>query len=129
VHLLTREAVQIYLQKLAPGGLIVVNIANRYLELEPVLGNLAADLQIRGRSCWGEEDRQIQMDATHWDVLARDDASMGRLLELKGEGHTPQWQPLHTDRAIGVWTDDYSNLLAVFEWSHQEAVRKGDRTP
>src|SRR5206468_2711821 len=37
VHLLTREALAIYADKLAPGGLLVFNISNRYLDLNPVL--------------------------------------------------------------------------------------------
>src|SRR5262249_61659800 len=44
VHLLTKEAVQIYLKKLAPGGIIVINVANTYLDFKPVFGNLAHDL-------------------------------------------------------------------------------------
>ena len=45
IHLFTREAMDMYLRKLAPDGLLVIHISNRYLELEPVLGNL-------GGSAW-----------------------------------------------------------------------------
>ena len=44
MHLLTREAMEMYLHKLTPDGLLVIHISNRYLELEPVLGNLAGAL-------------------------------------------------------------------------------------
>ena len=37
IHLITREAVEMYFQKLAPGGLLVVHVSNRHLRLEPVL--------------------------------------------------------------------------------------------
>ena len=48
VHLMTREALQLYLRKLAPGGSIAFHISNRYLNLEPVLVELARDARIAG---------------------------------------------------------------------------------
>ena len=42
VHLLTRQALQIYHAKLKDNGLILFNISNRYLKLEPVIANIAA---------------------------------------------------------------------------------------
>ena len=41
MHLLTREAVRLYLRKLAPGGIIAFHITNQHLDLASVLGNLA----------------------------------------------------------------------------------------
>ena len=43
VHLLSREAIQLYRAKLAPGGVLVFNLSNRYFDLDPVLGRQAAD--------------------------------------------------------------------------------------
>ena len=43
LHLMTREALRLYLDKLAPGGVIAFHISNRMLDLAPVLGNLVAD--------------------------------------------------------------------------------------
>ena len=48
VHLLTREALQLYFQKLSKDGILALHISNRYLRLEPVLGNLAKDLHLVG---------------------------------------------------------------------------------
>ena len=47
VHLLTREALQLYLDMLAPGGVLALHISNRYLDLEPVVANLAEDAGAR----------------------------------------------------------------------------------
>ena len=41
VHLLTREALQLYLRRLRPDGMLLFNISNRFVDFEPVLGNLA----------------------------------------------------------------------------------------
>src|SRR5262249_6430758 len=49
VHLLTREALALYLSKLADGGLLVFHISNRYLDLEPVLADLANAAKLIGR--------------------------------------------------------------------------------
>ncbi len=116
VHLLTREAFQIYLQKLAPGGIIVVNISNRYLTFEAVLGNLAKSLGIHGRYCQGAAERDIDMYGCSWVVLACADEDFGILRDFNEDESTTAWTPLPTDEKIGVWTDDYSNLLKVFRW-------------
>ena len=42
MHLLTREAYQIYLRHLKPDGIIIVHISNRYLDLEPIVAQAAA---------------------------------------------------------------------------------------
>ena len=51
VHLITRQAIELYLSRLQPGGVLLFHISNRYLDLEPVLGNLARD---RGLACLSE---------------------------------------------------------------------------
>ncbi len=114
VHLLTREAMQIYLRKLAPGGLLIVNIANRYLTLNPALGNLADDLGLEGRHQRGDGDDAVVKFPSSWVVLARSEADFGDLLSKKDDENG--WEPLQRDPKVGVWTDDYSNLLRVFQW-------------
>ena len=44
VHLLTREAVMLYRQRLKPGGVIALHVSNSHLDLRPVVGRIAADL-------------------------------------------------------------------------------------
>ena len=41
IHLLTREAMELYLSRLAPGGVIALHISNLHLSLSPVLGRVA----------------------------------------------------------------------------------------
>jgi spermidine synthase len=48
-HLLTREAVREYHRALTPDCLLVLHISNRYLDLKPVVGNLAADAGLVAR--------------------------------------------------------------------------------
>ena len=49
VHLLTREALGVYLDKLAPGGIVALHLSNRYLELEPVVAALARERGLKAR--------------------------------------------------------------------------------
>jgi SAM-dependent methyltransferase len=107
VHLLTREAVAAYVSRLAPEGVLAFHISNRYLDLEPVLGNVAAALRLACRSQIDVEvsDGTPGKRASHWMVITR------RAEHLGEEADWP-WLPCDTSRDR-VWTDDYSNVLQV----------------
>jgi hypothetical protein len=111
VHLMTREAVEMYKTKLAPGGIIIINIANRYLDFRSVLANLAdsAGLQVLLGSA--DDKRRYGMFASAWILLARDRRDFGNLPEI-----TQRWEEVKRDKKLGVWTDDFSNLLSVYMW-------------
>jgi len=114
IHLLTREALALYLNKLAEGGLIVFNITNRYVDLEPVLGALAAHAGLVCLSCeeqessLSEEDKRQGKTGSHWVVMARREKDLGKLAE------NPAWKKISSTQP--EWTDDYSNLLGAFRW-------------
>ena len=113
VHLLTREALALYLRKLRPGGVIAAHVTNKYLSLSPVFANLAHDAGLFG--IWqnyvvGEEERrQGKMDST-WVLMARTSADLAHL------GDDSRWLPLESDSRAGLWTDDFSNLIGVLKW-------------
>jgi spermidine synthase len=115
IHLLTREALELYFRKLTDDGVLAVHISNRHLDLEPVLANLARELKLLGlrQYVYGAEKRPVPgISASHWVVLARRREDLGKLAEDE------RWKPAQTDPKVGVWTDDYSNLLSVFLWKH-----------
>jgi len=122
VHLLTREAFDIYLKKLAPGGIIVINIANRYLDFEHVLGNMTLDRGLVGLIQGGYEIREIDKYGTNWVVMARKMEDFGLLPTMQAELRTDaeewveKWKLIENNPALGVWTDDYSNLPSIFKW-------------
>ncbi len=111
VHLLTAQALELYLSKLAPGGMLAFHISNRYLELEPVVGDLAGNT---GLVCYGWDDRYDDApqgkDASHWVVLARESKDLGGLLRIS------RWQPVQGRPEPKVWTDDFSNILSALKW-------------
>jgi hypothetical protein len=114
LHLITREALALYLQKLAPRGVIAFHITNRHLDLEPVLANLAQDaglfaLHQRDSDISVAEYRQGKRPS-HWVVMTRQPSS------LAGLTTDPRWQPPCQRADVGVWTDDYASLFRVWSW-------------
>ena len=121
MHLITREAMALYLSKLAEGGLIAFNISNRNLDLSGVMGNLVADagLVALTQRFPGASDRDLEpyKVPAYWVVVARK-ASELDWLELD-----ERWKALAPDHGAGVWTDDYSNILRVLKWWTRKAPK------
>jgi hypothetical protein len=115
VHLMTQQALDLYLSKLAPRGLIVFHISNRNLELSKVVADLAKS---RNLSCLSMLDLTPQQpngkDPSHWVVLARSSTDYGDLV------NDPNARPLVSKDAGKVWTDDFSNILSVLKWAADE---------
>jgi hypothetical protein len=110
VHLVTREAVRLYLEMLAPDGLLALHISNRHLRLEPVVANLAADAALIAQLQHDDEPAPEGAARSTWAVLARRAEALGELAE---DG---RWTPLAADPAVGTWTDDFHDLLSIFKW-------------
>jgi len=112
VHMLTREATDLYFDKLKENGVLVHHISNRHLDLEPVVGDLARD---RDLVCYAQYD-SVGTDGTipykltsQFTVLARSEADLGEV------PNDPRWAPCRTNTDTNlVWTDDYSNLLSTY---------------
>jgi hypothetical protein len=117
LHLATREALVLYLRKLAPRGVMAFHISNRHLDLGAPLGNLARDV---GLVALMESDRQLSpsevergKSASVWVVMARQRADFGDL------PRDPRWVPVPTSERP-VWTDDYSNILSALKIWHRQ---------
>jgi hypothetical protein len=115
VHLITQEAIELYLRKLAPGGIIALHISNRYLDLERVTGVLAKNLnlaaRIRSKNVTTSESREGKSSST-WVLLARDEKDLYPLTE------NPEWLSFDEDTQGPLWTDDFSNIWSIFRWKH-----------
>ena len=116
MHLLTREALQLYLQKLAPRGVMVFHISNRYLDLEPVLANQAADA---GLFCRIQRDVPVSTQGAEigrapscYLIMARNSYDVG------GLASDPRWVAAATRKDLGLWTDDYSSIVRILKWRH-----------
>jgi len=108
IHLLTREAFGLYQEKLAPGGMIALNISNRYFDLRPVIATMAADAHLVARYRRNSPtDEEVADGATGslWLAIARRDEDLGTLPT------NPLWPPV--TGTVRLWTDAYSNIFAV----------------
>jgi len=118
IHLITREAIELYFRKLTDNGVLMVHISNRYLDLEPVLGNLAADLNLftllLSDEIGEDEGGGVSKRASRWVLLARRREDLGGLREAPPG--TNGWRQAKTNPKVGVWTDDFSNVLRVMDW-------------
>jgi len=111
VHLMTQQALDLYLSKLSAGGLIVFHISNRNLDLTQVVADLAKSRNLSALSLLDMTPPQPNgKDPSHWVVLARNGAEFGELAK------DPQARLLESTNAGDVWTDDFSNILSVFKW-------------
>jgi spermidine synthase len=111
VHLLTREALRVDLERLAPDGVLAFHVSNRFLDLESVVARLAGDSRLASRILNEKEDRAApalpEKQLSTWVVMSRNPSELAGL-----EG----WRALRGREAVGVWTDDYSSVFRVFRW-------------
>ena len=109
VHLVTKEALDVYLNHLAPEGIIAAHITNLHLDLQPVFWQLAQyyDLHMVRINYEGDSNGGY---ASHWILLSRDPtllnfpAIQARAVDLDG---------YFTN--VKLWTDDYSNLFQILK--------------
>lgn len=115
LHLLTREALAVYGRRLAPNGLLMIHISNRYLDLRPVL---AAAARAGG---WhaalrhyvpDKRDQSLHYTASIWVALSRDRAQLD---QLKRRTMPEQWRDLPERPGFTVWSDDHASILPILK--------------
>jgi len=111
IHLLTEEAISLYMSKLATGGMIAFHISNRSLRLDTVLADLAKrNNSLSLRMVDGEHNPVTGKDPSEWLVMARNSPAFDTLAQK------PNWRRLEGRAESVTWTDDFSNILSVFRW-------------
>jgi SAM-dependent methyltransferase len=109
VHLITREAFQTYFRHLKPGGMLALNISNRYLDLAPVMERAAAAFHKRALVfdyTPGDED-DFLCNASSWALLLDRNAALPESLK---SGRVLQPRP-----EFRMWTDDFSNMFSILK--------------
>ena len=110
-HLLTREAIELYLRKLRPGGLLLFHVTNRFYDLRPVLESVRRTLGLHAAYKIRPETalEPFERHSVYW-VMSKDAERIDRLASAfdwsRPELGTGQIQP------TTLWTDDYVNALA-----------------
>jgi SAM-dependent methyltransferase len=109
VHLITREALGVYLRHMKPDGIVAFHVSNRFLSLVPVVAQLAKEHGVhatlvsdRGKD--GDDDHTT----TDWVLVSRDPKAL-KAPEI--EAASPEVP--EEEARWRTWTDDYSNLLQI----------------
>jgi spermidine synthase len=105
-HLLTAEALSLYLSRLRPNGALAFHITNRHLSLAPVLARLAESFGLAARTEYQVTGTAEQLPS-EWMVMARQPDDLGSLTS------DPRWRTPSFPPSTPLWTDDFSNILSV----------------
>jgi len=118
MHLLTREALDVYGRAVQRDGIVLFHISNRYLDLKPVIADIAA------RGGWSsamleyipsEEDEVMNATLSVWIALSRNPASIDRLVQLSGED-SGNWVVLEQKPDFSGWSDDHASILPIINY-------------
>jgi spermidine synthase len=114
VHLLTREAVRLYLTKLAPGGLLAFHISNVHLDLAPVVATLARDARqlhrLRDDAFATQKEIAEGVFPSRWVLMADSEDGFASLQ------NDLRWEQVPAPETMRVWTDSHSSLMEVLHW-------------
>jgi hypothetical protein len=110
VHLLTREAFEIYLKQMKPNGVLAVHISNRYLDLQPVVEKLAEYFKLQVVTVADDNEPDWWIYATTWMLVTRDKDFLTHdrirdVAELPGADKSK----------FPLWTDDYASLYSIMK--------------
>jgi hypothetical protein len=108
VHLLTKEAMDLYFRHLRPDGILAVHISNRYLNLRPVLEGEVRATQKIARVIDTEDDETVDVFGATWVLITS--PATGFKGEIPGNS-----EPLDSKKTVRLWTDDYSNLFKILK--------------
>ncbi len=113
VHLLTREAFQIYQYHLKEDGILAIHITNRYFDLSPVVRNLirsGANPEMQAMWIDGQATQSLGTDATDWILMT---TNRQFLADPVVKASVSPWKSAAPPSEI--WTDDYSNLFRLLK--------------
>jgi hypothetical protein len=107
MHLLTTECIAMYWKHLRPDGILVVNISNRNVDLDPVVLAIAQSSGKQVRVCESDEDREQGAFSATWAlVTSNEDFLNAADVAFRTEDLPKETVPV-------VWTDDYGSLWQV----------------
>jgi spermidine synthase len=109
VHLLTREALEVYFRHMAPDGVVALHISNRFIDLQPVLERGAKAVGRRAVLVETDDTDDGTCYGTTWVLMAnRRETFDSKVFEATSS-------PIRSAPWLKLWTDDYSNLYKVLK--------------
>lgn len=113
MHLLTRQALALYLRKLKPHGIVLFNVSNEYLCIAPVVETLIENAHAAGRhELFFPTPKQAAagVTASEWMIIAAKET------DLKFLAPERRWLTIEPQRGGEPWSDDFSNILGAIRW-------------
>ncbi|WP_414662144.1 spermidine synthase [Horticoccus sp. 23ND18S-11] len=110
VHLLTKEAFEIYFRHLKADGVLAVHISNRYLDLRPVVEKLAEHFKLEVVTISDDNEPDWWIYATTWMLVTKNKAFLtnDRITDTAEK-------PSETRTSFPLWTDDYASLYSIMK--------------
>lgn len=139
IHLLTIEAIELYKQRLNPGGILALHISNRYIDLEPVVGRLAVEADLTARIWSDSKDGAYPgKTASSWVILTENPERFSdSIIANKADErfgaiaggfvyyqYIPEWWFLRTPKDTPLWTDNYSDVISAIRMPEIVAIRR-----
>ncbi|MDQ0022802.1 hypothetical protein J2X90_000580 [Variovorax paradoxus] len=109
VHLLTAEAMDVYLRHMKPNGIVAFHVTNKYLELAPVVARIAELKGLHAVLVSDDAEASKWLNPTDWVLVARDPGV------LASEPLRAAASPIGTHEDARPWSDDFNNLLGVLK--------------
>ncbi len=110
VHLLTKEAFEIYWQHLKPDGVLAVHISNRYLNLRPVVEKLAKHFDLEAVSISDDNEPEWWIYATTWVLVTKNKAFL-QTEKIRDAAEAPET----AGKDAPMWTDDFASLYSILK--------------
>jgi hypothetical protein len=110
VHLLTAQAVSLYVRHLRPGGIIAFHVSNRYLALEPVVQQEAAHAGLHSALIESDDDDSRDEYEAAWVLVTSDESFLAQPAVRMSTSE------IDTIKGLRLWTDDYNSLLPLLRW-------------
>jgi SAM-dependent methyltransferase len=109
-HLVSREAVQMYLTKLKPNGLLMFHVSNRYMNVEGLVSAVVTDASLKAMIRHDENQEAPLKARSHYLIAGKNAGALGALK------YDENWLNVEKPDGIAPWTDDYSNMLKILRW-------------
>jgi SAM-dependent methyltransferase len=106
-HLISREAMEVYISKVKPEGLLLFHVSNRYLRVQELVTSVLADIGMAVRV-------RVDRDESASGKVGSDFVIAARRVEDLGTIGARWEEPM--PNGVRVWTDDYSNILSLIKW-------------
>ena len=115
VHLITRQALQVYLKNIKPDGAIAFHVTNRYLRLAPVVKQLADEIGYQAVLIVDDPEENY-LSLTDWVIVTRNRDF------LNDPEVRDKTEPIETIPGLQPWTDDFNNLFQILKPGATPAV-------